>query len=132
MITSLIFFSIILIRQDFLYRSVPIIPLLLFCLCWISICRQNPHLFSAASGIILVLSCWGIEYLVQRPLLGTADKILLPVILLGISVQNLGDYFIAAGVLGILFAFVWRHLYSTDRFPFVPALIMPAFWYLTL
>lgn len=108
-------------------RSVPTPLLLVFAGLMLGYALIEPQWSSAALGFLLVVSISGVEYLSKRPLLGEADKILFPLLLLRITPLNLPFYFILVGILGVGFAIFWQRCWQEQSFPFLPALLLPFF-----
>ncbi|AIK96880.1 hypothetical protein [Candidatus Odyssella acanthamoebae] len=127
MILILLLLAIILMGYDCRYRSVPLIPFVLFCLCVVSQGWSNPHWESCGMGCVLVMLCSGAEYLFKRPFLGIADKILLPISLMLVPLPEVGLYLVGVGALGLILSLFWRRVYGVEYFPFLPALITPLF-----
>lgn len=121
----LLLLAIILIGYDWRYRSVPTIPFILFCIGVVAQGWPSPQWRSFGIGCVLIVLCIGTEYFFKRPLLGIADKVLLPISLLLIPLLDIGFYFICVGIIGLLISLFWRRVYGLEYFPFLPALIIP-------
>lgn len=91
---------------------------------------EAPHWDALFIGVGFSLISLGCEVYWKRPLVGMADKILLPILMLNIPLIHLGNYLMAVGIIGAIIAIVWQKLYQTEQFPFLPALITPIFFFI--
>lgn len=118
-------FGSILIAYDLKSCTVPVAFLILFIGSLLIYCVDNLYWISGLIGCLLILGFMGAELFTGRQLLGIADKILLPVILLTIPPNTLGEYLVFAGGSGLVLAFIWQQFWGQRQFPFVPALLLP-------
>jgi hypothetical protein len=121
--------AILLSWWDWRSCSVPPVPFFFFCVSWIWRTWPEFQWGACGIGVLFILGVAGIEFILKRPLLGIADKILIPIILSNISLPSLGSYLVCVGSLGVLLSLIWNKIHQSAPFPFLPCLIFPAFIY---